>query len=43
MYAGGFSGKAFFRNNIPLIERFFNDKMDEAVQATSEGRLLRVA
>ncbi|HBX22675.1 MAG TPA: HK97 gp10 family phage protein [Desulfotomaculum sp.] len=35
--------KAFFRNNAPLIENFFNQKMNEAVQATSEGRLLRAS
>lgn len=35
--------KAFFRNNLPLIENYFTQQMEEAVQATSEGRLLRAS
>ena len=38
---GRFEGRAFFRNNLPLIENYFNQQMDGAIQATREGRLLR--
>lgn len=34
-------GKGFFRKNIPIIDAHFNRKMNEAIQATSEGRSLR--
>ena len=33
-------GKGFFRKNIPLINTHFNRKMNEAVEATKEGRSL---
>ena len=33
-------GKGFFRKNVPLINTHFNRKMNEAVQATSDGRSL---
>jgi len=35
------SGKGFFRNNLPAIEAHLNRTMEEAIQATKEGRLLR--
>ena len=41
LYGGGFNGRGYFRNNIPLIKQFFNRTMQEAVDATREGRLLR--
>ena len=33
-------GKGFFRKNIPLIDNHFNRKMNEAIDATGEGRSL---
>lgn len=35
-------GKGFFRKNIPLIQKELNYNMNEAIIATSEGRLLKV-
>ena len=36
----GERGKGFFRKNIPLIQNHFNLKMNEAIEATKEGRSL---
>jgi hypothetical protein len=33
-------GKGMFRNNIPIIETHFKNKMNEAITATREGRSL---
>jgi len=41
IYAGGFKGKGFFRKNLPLIDRHFKNRMQEALDATSRGVLLR--
>ena len=37
----GFRGKGFFRKNIPVLDQHFKQKMREAIDATSAGRLLR--
>lgn len=34
-------GKGFFRKNIPIVERHFHQTLNQAIDATSEGRLLR--
>jgi hypothetical protein len=33
-------GKGFFRKNIPLIRRFFNERMEKAIAATLKGEYL---
>lgn len=35
------NAKGFFRKNLPVIEAHFNQVMEDALQATREGRLLR--
>lgn len=34
-------GKGMFRKNIPILQNYLNEEMDEAIKATREGRLLR--
>lgn len=41
VYGRGVRGKGFFRNNIPILKRHFNQVMENAIQKTSEGKLLR--
>lgn len=41
LYGRGVRGRGFFRKNIPVIENHLNQTMEEAIQATKEGRLLR--
>lgn len=41
LYGRGTRGKGYFRNNIPVLQRHFNQVMDKAVKLTSEGRSLR--
>lgn len=41
LHGRGIKGKGFFRRNIPVLQRHFNQVMDKAVKATREGKLLR--
>lgn len=36
------SGRGFFRKNLALIDQYFQTQMDEAIQATSENRVMPV-
>jgi hypothetical protein len=38
---GRVKGKGFFRKNIPILKRYFDQMMEEAVEATLDGRSLR--
>lgn len=38
---GRVKGKGFFRRNIPILQNHFNQQMEMAIKATSEGRSLR--